>query len=80
MYLANHKAIIDKQSEKSKQMHRGDEFYALSKIGPYTFAEHIVAARDNSNFCASVITAENNAVGRKETYNMREAHYYYQPR
>ncbi len=58
MYLANHKDIIDKQSEKSKQMHRGDEFYALSKIGPYTFAEHIVAARDNSNFCASVITRQ----------------------
>lgn len=37
-------------------MHRGDEFYALSKIGPYTFAPHIVAARDNSNFCSSVIT------------------------
>lgn len=36
-------------------MHRGDEFYALSKIGPYTFAENIVAARDNSKFCASVI-------------------------
>jgi hypothetical protein len=36
-------------------MHRGDEFYALSKIGPYTFAPYIVAARDNSNFCSSVI-------------------------
>ncbi len=55
-YLASHKELIDKQSEKSKQMHRGDEFYALSKIGPYTFAESIVAARDNSKFCASVIT------------------------
>lgn len=66
MYLADHKAIIDKQSEKSKQMHRGDEFYALSKIGPYTFAEHIVAARDNSNFCASVITAETTPWGEKK--------------
>ncbi len=55
MYLVNHKKLIDMQSEKSKQMHRGDEFYALSKIGPYTFAKHIVAARDNSKFCASVI-------------------------
>lgn len=58
IYLANHKELIDKQSEKSKQMHRGKEFYALSKIGPYTFADYIVAARDNSKFCASVIKKE----------------------
>jgi len=55
-YLASHKDIIDKQSEKSKQMHRGSEFYALSKIGNYTFAPHIVAARDNTRFCAAVIS------------------------
>ncbi len=66
MYLANHKHIIDMQSEKSKQMHRGDEFYALSKIGPYTFAKHIVAARDNSNFCASVITSQTTPWGEKK--------------
>ncbi len=56
MYFANHKHILDMQSEKSKTMHRGDEFYALSKIGQYTFAPYMVAARDNSKFCASVIT------------------------
>lgn len=55
MYLTNHKELIDSQSEKSKLMHRGDEFYALSKIGDYTFAPYIVATRDNSKFCASVI-------------------------
>ena len=55
LYFCKHKYLLDKQSDKSKVMHRGDEFYALSKIGPYTFAPHIVAARDNSNFCASVI-------------------------
>lgn len=55
-YLVKHKELIDMQSEKSKQMHRGDEFYSLSKLGTYTFAENIVAARDNSKFCASVIT------------------------
>lgn len=55
VYFANHKSLLDQQSEKSKTMHRGNEFYALSKIGPYTFAPIIVAARDNSTFCASVI-------------------------
>lgn len=55
VYLCNHKSLLDQQSNKSKTMHQGDEFYALSKIGPYTFAPYIVAARDNSNFCSSVI-------------------------
>ncbi len=54
-YLLNHQNLIDSQSEKSKDMHRGDEFYALSKIGPYTFAKYIVAARDNTKFCSTVI-------------------------
>lgn len=54
-YLSGHVNLINEQSEKSKIMHRGDEFYALSKIGPYTFAPYIVAARDNSKFCASVV-------------------------
>lgn len=54
-YFANHKTLLDKQSEKSKTMHQGEAFYALSKIGPYTFAPFIVAARDNSKFCAAVV-------------------------
>ena len=36
-------------------MHRGEEFYSLSKIGPYTFSKYIVAARDNTKFCSTVI-------------------------
>lgn len=55
LYFCNHKSLLDQQSDKSKTMHQGNEFYALSKIGPYTFAPYIVAARDNSNFCSSVI-------------------------
>lgn len=55
VYLANHKKLIDSQSNKSKLMHRGNEFYSLSKIGPYTFADNIVAVRDNSRFCSCVI-------------------------
>ncbi len=55
IYFNNHKDIIELQSEKSKTMHQGKEFYALSKIGTYTFAPYMVAARDNTYFCASVI-------------------------
>lgn len=55
MYFSEQKRILDMQSDKSKTMHQGSEFYALSKIGKYTFAPYIVAARDNTYFCASVI-------------------------
>lgn len=65
-YFSNHKNLLDCQSEKSKAMHRGDEFYALSKIGPYTFAPHIVAARDNSTFCAAVVRPTITAWGEKK--------------
>ena len=54
-YLLNHQELINSQSEKSKDMHRGEEFYSLSKIGPYTFSKYIVAARDNTKFCSTVI-------------------------
>ncbi len=62
-YLLNHQKLIEKQSEKSKVMHRGNEFYALSKIGPYTFSKYIVAARDNTKFCAAVIKHANTPWG-----------------
>lgn len=55
VYFCKQKALLEKQSDKSKTMHRGEEFYALSKIGPYTFAPYIVAARDNTYFCSSII-------------------------
>ena len=55
IYFSQHRSLLDKQSDKSKLMHRGSEFYALSKIGKYTFAPYIVAARDNSYFCSSII-------------------------
>lgn len=67
LYFANHKNVLDKQSEKSKSMHQGEEFYALSKIGPYTFAPHIVAARDNTYFCASVISPTKTPWGEIKT-------------
>lgn len=65
-YLLSHQELINRQSEKSKVMHRGEEFYALSKIGPYTFSKFIVAARDNTKFCASVIENTDTPWGEKK--------------
>lgn len=59
-YLIKEKPLIESQSESSKAMHRGEEFYAISKLGPYTYADNIVAVRDNADFCACVIDSEIN--------------------
>lgn len=66
VYFCNHKDLLDQQSDKSKTMHQGEEFYALSKIGPYTFARYIVAARDNSNFCSSVVSPVRTPWGKRK--------------
>ena len=65
-YFCQHRDLLDKQSDKSKTMHRGSEFYALSKIGAYTFAPYIVAARDNSSFCASIIRPVKTPWGKRK--------------
>lgn len=66
LYLVTHKNLIDQQSDKSKMMHRGNEFYALSKIGKYTFAKYIVAARDNTKFYATVVNQQETPWGEKK--------------
>jgi len=66
VYFCKYKELLDQQSDKSKTMHQGNEFYALSKIGPYTFAPFIVAARDNSNFCSSVIKPVTTPWGKRK--------------
>ncbi|WP_304426871.1 N-6 DNA methylase [uncultured Adlercreutzia sp.] len=54
-YLLRHKDLFSRQSERSKAITRGDEFYALSKIGPYTYGEHMVVFRDNTRLSAAVL-------------------------
>ena len=55
-YLLNYKDLINQQSSKSLELSIGNEFYALSKIGNYTFTNVLVTFRDNTKFCAAVIT------------------------
>ena len=54
-YLSNQKQFIDSQSERSKMMARGKEFYALSKIGEYSKFDYAVVFRDNTKMVASFI-------------------------
>ncbi|WP_435373756.1 hypothetical protein WKW47_01395 [Staphylococcus nepalensis] len=53
-YLLNQKTVIEKQSERSKFISKGDDFYSLSKIGIYTYAPFKVVFRDNSKWRASL--------------------------
>lgn len=55
-YLILNRKKIEKQSKRSKMIARGKEFYALSKVGAYTFGEHAVAFRDNTKLVATVLS------------------------
>lgn len=62
-YLLSKKTFFDRQSERSKSLMRGDEFYALSKVGTYTFNENMVVIRDNVRMCGSVVKTRVTAWG-----------------
>ncbi len=54
-YLADNKKLISSQSARSLTIAMGDDFYALSKVGNYTFAPFKVTFRDNTEMCAAVV-------------------------
>lgn len=70
-YLFQHREIIEMQSKKTKSMLCGNEFYALSKIGTYTFADCLVAVRDNSRFCATVVKDKMTSWNEKSIWSVR---------
>lgn len=59
-------SLIKKQSTRSLQLSIGTEFYALSKIGDYTFVDCLVAFRDNTKMCATVITPQKTPWGEEK--------------
>lgn len=54
-YFIGYKELIEKQSKRSRMISKGNEFYALSKVGKYTYGENIVTFRDNTKLVASVV-------------------------
>lgn len=54
-YLYKHQDLFKQQSERSKRLTRGDDFYALSKVGIYTYAPNRVVLRDNTRMSACVV-------------------------
>jgi hypothetical protein len=56
-YLAN-KNLLVKTSYNQKVQGKSGEFYSLTRVGPYTFAPHRVAYRNNTSWDACVISKE----------------------
>jgi hypothetical protein len=54
-YLTNNRTVIGKQSKRSLTISRGTAFYALSKVGEYTFSPFKVTFRDNTKISAAVV-------------------------
>ncbi len=54
-YFIDNKSIIEKQSNRSRMITMGNDFYALSKVGIYTFADYYVTFRDNTKLDAAVV-------------------------
>lgn len=55
-YLAKSRKLIEKQSRRSRAIARGDAFYALSKVGEYTYGDYAVTFRDNTKLVAAVVS------------------------
>ncbi|MFZ2025422.1 MAG: hypothetical protein WAV51_04010 [Microgenomates group bacterium] len=55
-YFIKQKNIIQKQSKRSLTISKGTDFYSLSKVGQYTFANHLVTFRDNTKLVAAVVS------------------------
>ncbi|MCI5872689.1 MAG: N-6 DNA methylase [Clostridiales bacterium] len=55
-YLIQNKAVVEKQSKRSRMIAKGKEFYALSKVGTYTYGEYSVTFRDNTKLVAAVVS------------------------
>lgn len=57
-YYITHEKVIKEQTEFSDKIRGEDagEFYGLARVGPYSFADYYVAFRDNTKWCACVIS------------------------
>lgn len=67
-YFNKNKEVITGQSKRSISMKKGNEFYALSKVGPYTFSNIAVAFRDNTCMSAVVLAPKKTGWGDKKQY------------
>lgn len=58
-YYNKNRSVMESQTKFSDKIRGKDpgEFYGLARTGPYSFARTYVAFRDNTRWCAAVITS-----------------------
>lgn len=64
-YLIENKPLITRQSNRSRSIAMGNDFYSLSKVGNYTFFKHAVTFRDNTEMKAAVVKEVETPWGEK---------------
>lgn len=57
-YYLDNKSVLDAQTGYSNKIigKKDAGFYALARVGAYSFADNYVIMRDNSSWCAAVVT------------------------
>lgn len=55
-YLIDNRELISRQSNRSRMIAMGNQFYSLSKVGEYTFSPNKVVFRDNTKMSACVVS------------------------
>ncbi len=57
-YFLTHQSVIEAQTDFSDKIRgvNSGEFYGLARVGSYSFADYYVAFRDNTKWCAVVIS------------------------
>jgi hypothetical protein len=59
-YFNKFKKVFESQTQYNEKIigeKHNTEFYALARVGEYSFADHYVAFRDNSKWCSVVVSA-----------------------
>lgn len=56
-YQANEKTLLEQTGYSNSIIGTDSEFYALARVGAYSFANHYVVFRDNTEWCAAVISS-----------------------
>jgi len=69
-YYHEARESLESQTKFSDKIRGADpgEFYGLARTGPYSFAETYVAFRDNTRWCASVVTSAKTAWGERKRF------------
>jgi hypothetical protein len=68
-YYDGVREVLAAQSKYTDKLRgKGSEFYSVARTGPYTFRETYVAFRDNTRWCATVITDADTPWGERKRF------------